>query len=86
MTGVNLVTTIPKTRRRHEPSANANVLLDGARAVTNLLIVAAFRYFSTAIPPCWTLDRYLGFHFFTNSGGGNMMMFINSSSGPVDNQ
>jgi cytochrome o ubiquinol oxidase subunit 1 len=23
------------------------------------------------------LDRYLGFHFFTNAGGGNMMMFIN---------
>src|SRR6202008_2096557 len=23
------------------------------------------------------LDRYLGFHFFTNSGGGNMMMFVN---------
>ena len=24
-----------------------------------------------------TLDRYLGFHFFTTAGGGNMMMFIN---------
>jgi heme/copper-type cytochrome/quinol oxidase subunit 1 len=23
------------------------------------------------------LDRYLGFHFFTNEAGGNMMMFIN---------
>jgi cytochrome o ubiquinol oxidase subunit I len=23
------------------------------------------------------LDRYLGFHFFTNTAGGNMMMFIN---------
>jgi cytochrome o ubiquinol oxidase subunit 1 len=23
------------------------------------------------------LDRYLGFHFFTNTGGGNMMMFLN---------
>ena len=23
------------------------------------------------------LDRYLGFHFFTNDGGGNMMMFMN---------
>ena len=23
------------------------------------------------------LDRYLGFHFFTNEGGGNMMMFMN---------
>jgi cytochrome o ubiquinol oxidase subunit 1 len=24
-----------------------------------------------------TLDRYLGFHFFTNTAGGNMMMFMN---------
>ena len=24
-----------------------------------------------------TLDRYLGFHFFTNEAGGNMMMFMN---------
>ncbi len=24
-----------------------------------------------------TLDRYLGFHFFTNDGGGNVMMFMN---------
>ena len=24
-----------------------------------------------------TLDRYLGFHFFTNTAGGNMMMFVN---------
>ena len=23
------------------------------------------------------LDRYLGFHFFTNEAGGNMMMFVN---------
>ena len=23
------------------------------------------------------LDRYLGFHFFTNEAGGNMMMFMN---------
>ena len=24
-----------------------------------------------------TLDRYLGFHFFTNEAGGNVMMFVN---------
>ncbi len=24
-----------------------------------------------------TLDRYLGFHFFTNDAGGNLMMYMN---------
>jgi len=28
------------------------------------------------------LDRYLGFHFFTNEAGGNMMMFMKPESGP----
>ena len=43
---------------------------------TNLLIVAAFPVL-TATLAMLTLDRYLGFHFFTNEGGGNMMMFMN---------
>jgi cytochrome o ubiquinol oxidase subunit 1 len=42
----------------------------------NLLIVAAFPIL-TATLGMLTLDRYLGFHFFTNEAGGNMMMFIN---------
>jgi cytochrome o ubiquinol oxidase subunit 1 len=42
----------------------------------NLLIVAAFPVL-TATLAMLTLDRYLGFHFFTDDGGGNMMMFIN---------
>ena len=43
---------------------------------SNLLIVAAFPIL-TATLAMLTLDRYLGFHFFTNEAGGNMMMFIN---------
>ena len=43
---------------------------------TNLLIVAAFPML-TATLAMLTLDRYLGFHFFTNEAGGNMMMFVN---------
>jgi cytochrome o ubiquinol oxidase subunit I len=43
---------------------------------SNLLIVAAFPIL-TATLVMLTLDRYLGFHFFTNEAGGNMMMFIN---------
>ncbi|MGA2895419.1 MAG: cbb3-type cytochrome c oxidase subunit I, partial [Xanthobacteraceae bacterium] len=41
-----------------------------------LLIVAAFPIL-TATLAMLLLDRYLGFHFFTNEAGGNMMMFMN---------
>jgi cytochrome o ubiquinol oxidase subunit 1 len=43
---------------------------------SNLLIVAAFPIL-TATFAMLLLDRYLGFHFFTNDGGGNAMMYIN---------
>jgi cytochrome o ubiquinol oxidase subunit 1 len=43
---------------------------------TNLLIVAAFPIL-TATLAMLLLDRYLGFHFFTNDAGGNQMMFVN---------
>ena len=43
---------------------------------SNLLIVAAFPIF-TATLAMLLLDRYLGFHFFTNEAGGNPMMFMN---------
>jgi cytochrome o ubiquinol oxidase subunit 1 len=42
----------------------------------NLLIVAAFPIL-TATSSMLLLDRYLGFHFFTNAAGGNVMMFMN---------
>src|SRR6201981_2172091 len=43
---------------------------------SNLLIVAAFPIL-TATLAMLLLDRYLGFHFFTNEAGGNVMMFMN---------
>ncbi|MBV9457726.1 MAG: cbb3-type cytochrome c oxidase subunit I, partial [Bradyrhizobium sp.] len=43
---------------------------------SNLLIIAAFPIL-TATLAMLILDRYLGFHFFTNTGGGNVMMFMN---------
>ena len=43
---------------------------------SNLLIVAAFPIV-TATLAMLTLDRYLGFHFFTDESGGNSMMFMN---------
>jgi len=42
----------------------------------NILIVASFPIL-TALLGMLTLDRYLDFHFFTNDGGGNAMMYIN---------
>ena len=42
----------------------------------SLLIVAAFPIL-TAMLAMLLLDRYAGFHFFTNEAGGNLMMFVN---------
>jgi cytochrome o ubiquinol oxidase subunit 1 len=41
-----------------------------------LLILAAFPVLTASLAML-TLDRYLGFHFFTNEAGGNAMMFMN---------
>jgi cytochrome o ubiquinol oxidase subunit 1 len=43
---------------------------------SNLLIVAAFPVL-TATFAMLLLDRYCGFHFFTNDLGGNPMMYVN---------
>ena len=43
---------------------------------SSLLMVAAFPIL-TATFAMLLLDRYLGFHFFTNEAGGNVMMFVN---------
>jgi len=42
---------------------------------SDLLIVTAFPIL-TATLAMLALDRYLGFHFFTDSQGGNSMMFM----------
>jgi cytochrome o ubiquinol oxidase subunit I len=75
MTGINLVTTILKTRAPGMSYLRMSMFCWTALA-SNLLIVAAFPIL-TATLSMLMLDRYLGFHFFTNDGGGNMMMFIN---------
>ena len=43
---------------------------------SNLLILAAFPVL-TATSALLMLDRYMGFHFFTNDGGGNSMLYMN---------
>ena len=75
MSGVNLVTTILKMRAPGMSYLRMPMFCWTALA-SNLLIVAAFPVL-TATLAMLTLDRYLGFHFFTNTGGGNMMMFMN---------
>jgi cytochrome o ubiquinol oxidase subunit I len=75
LTGVNLVTTILKMRAPGMSYLRMSMFCWTALA-TNLLIVAAFPIL-TATLSMLILDRYLGFHFFTNEAGGNMMMFEN---------
>ncbi len=75
MSGVNLVTTILKMRAPGMGLTRMPVFCWTALA-SNLLIVAAFPIL-TATFAMLLLDRYLGFHFFTNEAGGNPMMYIN---------
>src|ERR1700687_4142117 len=73
--GVNLVTTVLKIRTRGMSYLRMPMFCWTTLA-TNLLIVAAFPIL-TATLAMLLLDRYLGFHFFTNDAGGNQMMFVN---------
>ena len=75
LTGVNFVTTILKVRAPGMGYLRMPMFCWTALSA-NLLIVAAFPVL-TATLAMLTLDRYLGFHFFTNTAGGNMMMFVN---------
>jgi cytochrome o ubiquinol oxidase subunit 1 len=75
LTGVNFIATILKLRAPGMTLMRMPMFTWTA-LVSVLLIVVAFPIF-TATLAMLTLDRYLGFHFFTNEAGGNMMMFMN---------
>ena len=75
MSGINLTTTILKMRAPGMSYLRMPMFCWTALA-SNLLIVAAFPIL-TATLAMLTLDRYLGFHFFTDERGGNSMMFMN---------
>ena len=75
LAGINLVTTILKMRAPGMTYVRMPVFCWTALA-SNMLIVAAFPIL-TATFGMLLLDRYVGMHFFTNDGGGNMMLFIN---------
>ena len=75
LTGVNFVTTVLKL---HAPGMTymRMPMFCWTTLASSLLIVAAFPVL-TATLAMLLLDRYLGFHFFTNEAGGNIMMFMN---------
>jgi cytochrome o ubiquinol oxidase subunit 1 len=75
LSGVNLVTTVLKI---HAPGMTymRMPMFCWTTLASNLLIVAAFPIL-TATLAMLLLDRTLGFHFFTNAAGGNVMMFMN---------
>ena len=75
ISGVNLVTTVLKM---HAPGMTyfRMPIFCWTALAANLMIVAAFPIL-TATLAMLLLDRYLGFHFFTNEMGGNVMMFQN---------
>src|SRR6201995_649972 len=68
LTGVNFVTTVLKI---HAPGMTymRMPMFCWTALASNLLIVAAFPVL-TATLTMLVLDRYLGFHFFTNEAGG----------------
>ena len=75
LSGINLIATILKMRAPGMKLFDMPVFTWTALC-TNVLIVAAFPVL-TATLALLTLDRYFGFHFFTNDFGGNAMMYIN---------
>ncbi|MBF7013851.1 cbb3-type cytochrome c oxidase subunit I [Novosphingobium sp. HR1a] len=75
MSGINLVATILKMRAPGMSYLRMPMFCWTSLGA-NMLIVAAFPIL-TATLSMLTLDRYFGFHFFTNEAGGNQMMFVN---------
>src|SRR6267154_1740751 len=75
LSGINLTTTILKLRAPGMGYKRMPVFCWTGLA-SNLLIVGAFPVL-TATFAMLLLDRYCGFHFFTNDLGGNPMMYVN---------
>ena len=75
LSGINLLATIVKMRAPGMGLMQMPVFTWSA-LVTNVLIIAAFPVL-TAVLAMLSLDRYVGTNFFTNTGGGNPMMYVN---------
>ncbi len=75
MTSINFLVTILKMRAPGMTLMRMPIFIWTALS-TNVLILLAFPVL-TATLAMLTLDRYLGMHFFTNTLGGNTMMYVN---------
>ena len=75
MTGINFLVTILKMRAPGMTLMRMP-LFTWTTVFTNVLMIFAFPVLTVALALI-TLDRYLGMHFYTNTLGGNMMMYVN---------
>ncbi|WP_329743562.1 cytochrome o ubiquinol oxidase subunit I [Dyella sp. A6] len=75
LSGINFIATILRMRAPGMTLMKMPVFVWTA-LVTSILIVAVFPVL-TATLALLAADRYLGMHFFTNTLGGNAMMYIN---------
>jgi cytochrome o ubiquinol oxidase subunit 1 len=73
--GINLVTTVLKLHTTGMTYMRMPMFCWTTLA-SGMMIIAAFPIL-TATLAMLILDRYFGFHFFTNEAGGNVMMFMN---------
>ncbi len=75
MTGINFLTTIIKMRAPGMKFMRMPLFV-WTTLFTNVLMIWAFPVITVATG-LLALDRYLGMHFFTNSMGGDMIMYVN---------
>ncbi|WP_201786034.1 cytochrome o ubiquinol oxidase subunit I [Novosphingobium barchaimii] len=75
LSGVNLICTIVKMRAPGMTMMRMPIFT-WTSLCTNILIVAAFPVL-TAVMTMLSVDRYLGFNFFSNDFGGSPMMYVN---------
>ncbi len=75
MTGINFLVTIVKMRAPGMKFMRMPLFV-WTTFFTNVLMIGAFPVLTVAMA-LTTLDRYLGMHFFTNTMGGDMRMYIN---------
>ncbi|HET6912183.1 MAG TPA: cbb3-type cytochrome c oxidase subunit I [Rhodanobacteraceae bacterium] len=75
LTGINFAVTIYKERAPGMKLFRMP-LFTWAALCTSILMIFAMPALTVATAQL-ALDRYLGFHFFTNDLGGNMMHFVN---------
>lgn len=75
LTGVNFFVTVLKMRTKGMTLMRMPIFT-WTSWCTAILIMAAFPILTVTLA-LLTLDRYLGFHFFTAEAGGNQMMYTN---------